>query len=459
MKNRIATLILFVVMISSCRKDEALNSTNVPEQNITVDEAVAWIENQTDTYAILRKYTDQFKQAKSVASNSKNRIIIPIPGQPTYQNIKQGYRQLSITKNTETGNIEGKFLEIIPDAIYFQGKQRVDSKDFTGRIFIYDLKYNFDHGIVYQNGKKIGESRPATILDKQDFNPENFHFDGEQNIGGSGKIMMARVGEYCEWVTTTYIDAEGIYNIHGERFCTYYIYDDGFGGGGYNDSGINTDPGNSGGGGGGITSPSPPPPPPSNLPEEDKNNVDPKKMMECFGNISDPAAVYQVKVLVSEPMPGTTFNAGPNAFGHVAISLTKSSGGQMITQTIGYYPTGSGFDKLVSHSSMKDNSDLEYDVSATYYVTGENFQKMTGFISNPNPNYHYTDYNCATFAYGAMNAGGIKMLDPTMQIAVGGYAITPAGMGNALRNEQRETGAKNISSAGGRASASKGECK
>jgi hypothetical protein len=108
---------------------------------------------------------------------------------------------------------------------------------------------------------------------------------------------------------------------------------------------------------------------------------------------------------------------------------------------------------------MKDNGDIEYNVDASYYTDAENFKKIIDFISNPPKDYHYTQYNCATFAYQAAVAGKLPVPDPTTQIAIGGYCITPAGFGQALRTEQRNTGAKNINSAGGTASPSKGECK
>jgi hypothetical protein len=98
---------------------------------------------------------------------------------------------------------------------------------------------------------------------------------------------------------------------------------------------------------------------------ENQNKIDSKKMMECFGNISSTNAYFRVKVLVLEPQPGTSFNVGTNGFGHLAIQLTHASQRQVITQTVGFLPAGSGLDKLVSKSRMIDNGVLEYTMSAT----------------------------------------------------------------------------------------------
>ena len=457
MRNRIKILFLLLLASSACRKEEVeLPKQLATNEKITIQEARTWVAQHSED-KVLKKYPIQWSDAKSISTDDGNRLAISLSGQPTYQGYKQGYRQLSIQKNKDTKQIEGKVLEIIPDAIYFQGKRRVDHIDFTGRIFEYDLDYKLTKGLLYANGKVIGESRPATNIEVQQYNQlDGKTINSDSQSSSVGKVARAQMIETCQWVQNYYVDGEGALVIFSERFCTTYVIDNG-GGGGYNDGGIGTGTGDPNGVGGGTSNPGPPPP--SNLPDQDKNNVDPKKMMDCFNNIQDPNAVYQVKLFVQEPLPGTSFNVGPNSFGHVAISLTKSGSGQLITQTVGYYPTGTGLDQLISKSSMKDNSDMEYNVSATYYVNAQNFQKIVGFISNPDPNYHYTQYNCATFAYQAAKAGAIPVPDPTTQIPVGGYCITPSGMGNALRQQKRETGSQDISAAGGRASAGKGECK
>jgi len=459
MRTRIKILFLLLLASSACRKEEVeLPKQLATNETITIEEARTWVAQHSED-KVLKKYPIQWSDAKSISTDDGNRLAISLSGQPTYQGYKQGYRQLSIQKNKDTKQIEGKVLEIIPDAIYFQGKRRVDHIDFTGRIFEYDLDYKLTKGLLYANGKVIGESRPATNIEVQQYNQlDGKTINSDSQSSSVGKVARAQMIETCQWVQNYYVDGEGALVIFSERFCTTYVIDDG-GGGGYNDGGIGTGSGDPTGGGGGTSNPNPNPPPPSDLPQENKNNVDPKKMMDCFGNIPDANAVYQVKLLVQEPFPGTAFNVGPNSFGHVALSLTKSGSGQMTTQIIGYYPTGTGTDKLISKSSMKDNSDMQYNVSSTYYVNAENFQRIIGFVSNPDPNYHYTQFNCATFAYNAVKAGGISMPDPTTQNAFVGYAITPLGMSIALKSQKSQTGSPDISDAGGRAGASKGECK
>ncbi len=479
MKNTSHLLILLLsILVSGCQKDtlkntstQAIPSTN-KENHISMQQAQAWLNAQDKTY--LHKYPIRWQNAKDIPTKTGNRIAIYLPGQPTFQNIKQGYRQLSIRKDPNTGQLSGTILEIVPDAIYFQKKRKIDQSDFTGHILEYDLSYKFQKGKIYADGKQIGENRPATPMEKQAFQNQkdtnkesalsqmgNFESQSNPTSTGPAKTARAQAIQTCSWYQTSYIDAEGILNIYAERICTTYIYDDGMSG--YNDYGTNYDPGqnqNQGGGGGGNTTSAPAP---SNLPGEESQNIDPKKMTKCFATIPDQGAAFQVKILVQEPLPGTFFNIGPNAFGHVAIQLTKQKGDQSITQVLGFYPTGTGLSKLVSNSTMKDNSDLEYNMASSYFTTAESFQKIINYVANPPTGYHFTDYNCATFAYYAAQAGGLSVPNPTTQIGFAGpggagTAMTPSGMASALRAQKAANPSANITSGGGTAPASKGEC-
>lgn len=104
-----------------------------------------------------------------------------------------------------------------------------------------------------------------------------------------------------------------------------------------------------------------------------------------------------------------------------------------------------------------------YNISATYYVTGESFQKVIDYVSNPPTNYHFTDYNCSAFVYGAGQAGSIPIPDPTTQIGLGGpggagFAKTPAGMASALREQKINNPKSDINEAGGKIPESHGPC-
>jgi len=413
-----------------------------------------------DSSSALSKIRVNWDLAKNEATAQGNKWTIILDGQPTYQNYKQGYRQLVILKDKKSHQIGARILEIIPDAIYLQKNRVSRISDFTGRVFQYDLNYRLTGGRVFSNGKAIGKMRQSTEKEKIEQANQKLR-EVSPFFAAQGKLMKMMAIESCVWAQDSYIDAQGDLTIHASEICsTIYFDDTGSGGGGYYDGtgGGSTEPASGGGGGGSTETPPPPPPPPSNLPGENNNTVNPKEMMECFSKITSANAAFVVRVYVIEPQPGTAFNVGANSFGHVAISLSKTSGSTTITQTVGFYPTGTGLKKLSSKSQMLDNGDIEYGISATYYVNGESFQKVINYVSNPPTSYHFTDFNCSAFVYAAGQAGNIPIPDPTGLIGLG-YGKTPAGMANALREQKAKNPNLDINEGGGRIPGSNGPCK
>ncbi|WP_025146593.1 hypothetical protein [Pedobacter jeongneungensis] len=468
MKTKLKIFILITLTVYACKKDVTEQLPPLPgdaKSTLTLADAKAYIEqeqnNLTQTNPHLTNTELDWKSASNTERKNGNIWTINLSGQPIYQGIKQGYRQLAIKRNDKTNEIEARILEIIPDAIYLQ-KGNVHPSNFTGRIFEYDTSCKLTGGQIYSEGKQVGDIGPKEHFEKQkmstlgDLNPLK---------GVQGKLMRMQVIESCAWYQDSYVDGNGDFTVHSERVCSYSFYDDGTGfwGGGGVSSGGESSGGGGGGGSSSATNPTPEAPAPSNLPGENNNKVDPKKMMDCFSQITSPNAAFVVKVYVIEPQPGTSFNVGSNSFGHVAISLSKTSGNTTITQTIGFYPTGSGLEKLDSKSQILDNGDIKYNISSTYYVNSESFQKVIEYLSNPPERYHFTDFNCSAFVYGAGQASDIPIPDPTTTIGISGpggagYARTPTGMANALRTQKASNPNSDINQGGGRVPASKGEC-
>ncbi|RZK00874.1 MAG: hypothetical protein EOO46_20835, partial [Flavobacterium sp.] len=168
MKKHIQLVPILLLFLLGCQKDQIIpiNESQDLErsQNITINEAIKWFNGQSSK--VLDKYPIRWNNAKVIATETGGRVVLNLPGQPTYQNVKQGYRQLSIQKNGSTQQIEGKFLEIIPDALYFQRERKVEEKNFTGKILEYDLNYKLDGGTIYSDGKPMGEVRPADQNEK-----------------------------------------------------------------------------------------------------------------------------------------------------------------------------------------------------------------------------------------------------------------------------------------------------
>jgi len=459
MNTHIKFSIILILMVSACRKERINHDSPAnPDHNVslTLADAKQFIsQTNPDSSTALSEINVDWELARTTTIQNGNKFTIPLSGQPIFQGYKQGYRELVILRNKKSQKPEAKILEIIPDAIYLQKQRKASNSDFTGRVFEYDLNYNLTGGRLYSEGKAVGKIRQFPKTQQtgplnqglKDLNPFN---------GAQGKVMKLMAVETCAWTQESYIDAQGDLTVHSTQVCSTTYFSDG--GDGYYDGVGANDPGASPGDGGGGNSGTSSAPAPSNLPGEEKNAVNPKEMMECFSNIPSANAAFVIRVYVVEPQPGTAFNVGANSFGHVAISLSKTSGNTTITQTVGFYPTGTGLDKLSSTSQIIDNGDMEYNMNATYYVTADSFKKVVDFVSNPTKNYHFTDYNCSAFVYGAGQAGGLPIPDPTGVIGMG-FGKTPAGMANALREQKAKNPNLDINEGGGRVPGSKGPCK
>jgi hypothetical protein len=228
------------------------------------------IENNPDSLKAIRNLDIEWESATSSQTSNGNIWKIILSGQPTYQNIKQGYREFAIKTNLENGQISARINEVIPDAIYLQKQKQLNRKTFTGRFFQYDLSYHPDQGYLYSNGKIIGE---ITSANKANENIPSELKDLNQIKGMQGKLMRMRTLETCSCLQDSYVDSNGEFTVHAECICNYFAYDnrtDHWAGGWISDGG-NT------GGGAGNPDPDPAPPTPSNFPGENNHKVDPKK--------------------------------------------------------------------------------------------------------------------------------------------------------------------------------------
>ena len=238
--------------------------------------------------------------------------------------------------------------------------------------------------------------------------------------------------------------------IYSELVCSTQIYDDG-------DTGTAQSSGadllgSAGGGGGSMTTA----PAMSNLPGQSGPKISPRKYTDCFGSIPDAGSKDIVTVYVQEPLPGTSFNVGPNSVGHVAIGLTKSNGQSTITQVIGFYPDATGLSKIDAPGKLVDNGAMNYTVSISYQVIPQEFNQILNYVSVTPSTYDLFSFNCANFVYDACLAGNIKLPDPWTSVGFDAAQImTPGALGSSISNL---TGYNNVNGKGGNAPNSHGPC-
>ncbi len=430
MKQKLIGIILFFIVLTACKKDQKNTPSIIQDNgNLSLDQVKQW--HKPDT-----AFSVNWNDASFIHNKKGSYWMVGITGRPLFQKQKLGYRRLSFYRDS-IGNIQEHTLEIIPDQLYLQRKQKVSSADFTGRIFIYNTSRHLLAGEIYQNGKQTG------VIKLQAATTGSLHT-------ASAPVVIDE-----DWYQYGYTDSEGNAVIVAEKVYTIS------GGEAEGSPGNTSDPGaaaaNPTGGGTGNPTVAPSP---SNLPGEDHAAVNPKELIKCFGNIPDQGATMKVTIYVQEPFPGTTFNYGPNSVGHVAIALTKSNGTSSITQIVGFYPNASGASKMHAPSKIVDNSSLDYNVNINYTVTADNFNAIANYISNPPATYDISDFNCTNFVYNASKAGGITLPDPYNTIGLSGpggagYAMTPAGLGNSIENLKDNP---NVNTNGGTAPLGKGAC-
>lgn len=458
MEKKLASLIILLSIIISCKKDQETFSEKDAaiienNQELKLGEVKKWYGDQvqkgtnvkTNAAAKAFKFNSfkiDWEKAESVDQPKHNWWIVDLPGQPTFAKVKSGYRKLAFMRDS-TGSIQARILEIVPDALYIQRSRKATTKTFSGRVFIYDRQYRLKKGIVLSGGKVVGEIKPQANATK--------------TASLKSKIQSIQVVENCVWEQSSYIDAEGVVTIYAEKICTYSYYDDGADAiSGGNGGGSATGGDYLGSGDNGYYYG----PPPANLPGGQQPGIDPKSLMDCFGMVNDPNAKMVVTVYSQEPFPGTLFNYGPNSVGHTAIGLTLTTGNTSITQVVGFYPDATGLGKMQAPSKIVDNSGLAFNSSISYTVNANQFNAVTTFIANPPNTYDLTGFNCTSFVYTACQAGGITIPDPYNSIGLSGpggatIAMTPAGLGFSIKNSGSN---KNVNKNGGYMPTSKGPC-
>lgn len=228
--------------------------------------------------------------------------------------------------------------------------------------------------------------------------------------------------------------------------------------------------GSSGGGGGGSSYT-----PPSAISidtetPENKDKIDAKKYMDCFGNIPNTGATCTITISTDIPVDGhpeILFDWSEGSPGHAFIELYKQGqNGVIVSQNIGFYPY-IGFTVLGGTdvpSKVVDNGYHEYNARYTLAVSPEQLQAAIDKVNAISGNsYNMTNFNCVDFALAVFNAATAGALTiPLRQIP--GYntphgSNTPQGLYERL-DELKSWGAPGIDVIGSKAygGSSKGPC-
>lgn len=147
---------------------------------------------------------------------------------------------------------------------------------------------------------------------------------------------------------------------------------------------------------------------------EEKKPVDPQKMIDCFGTISNVGASYSISINANLPVdnnPDITVSGFDG--GHAFLILTKNnSNGESITQVMGFYPTISltaAFTVPVPSEIVNDEAH-KFGASYTVNVNANQFQSALNQIVSLSSNYYsLSTFNCTTFALNVLNSAGTNL--------------------------------------------------
>jgi len=139
--------------------------------------------------------------------------------------------------------------------------------------------------------------------------------------------------------------------------------------------------------------------------------VDIKAIFNCFDQIPDAGASFSVQLCVDIPVngsPAASSNVSAFSAGHSFLIVSKSGGGNSITQAFGFYPaTGiSMWNPFTSKpSAIRDNSGQEINGSLSMSLSSDQFGQLKataiGLSSKP---YILDASNCTDYAVGVINS-------------------------------------------------------
>jgi len=127
---------LIMTCIVSCKKDQhlvapkSISSISGSSKTLSLEQVKEWYNAHVPAASNLQVQTTgkpfslsslsiSWDKLEPLNNRQGNYWIVSLVGQPTFQNVKQGYRKLAFIRDT-SGIIQARILEIIPDVLYIQ---------------------------------------------------------------------------------------------------------------------------------------------------------------------------------------------------------------------------------------------------------------------------------------------------------------------------------------------------
>lgn len=162
---------------------------------------------------------------------------------------------------------------------------------------------------------------------------------------------------------------------------------------------------------------------------------------KCFSNANIPDAGASYSVTISAALPNVNnpyqlIGKGLHP-GHAFITMTKSNGGQTVSQTFGFYPINGRVSILMGEVASKVVDDgasgFEHKTHASLVLnglTGSQFSMLQATsLRLASRNYDLNNFNCTDFALAIFNSvSSSSLIVPDWEIWPFNYGRTPNGL-------------------------------
>ncbi len=185
------------------------------------------------------------------------------------------------------------------------------------------------------------------------------------------------------------------------------------------------------------------------------NRVNLAEELSCFNTFNNvtPGWTHQIVLYADTPHPLNSnwplpASASGVTAGHAFISLVQTApDGTVMIKTLGFYPqTGVNQNDPIDQGEIRDDSQREFEASATFDVTADDFNDtLLDLTQNPLPMYRLTTSNCVNWAQSVAWQMGVTMpIQPSMF-----WGLTPQQMGNTIAATPSPANATNVNVQGG----------
>jgi hypothetical protein len=304
---------------------------------------------------------------------------------------------------------------------------------FTGIIFIEEWGGKAITKYKIENGNKILKwNAEITPLEQSDL-----HISTVQ----TNSVIVIQTCYEITGYNYSVDDPSNLYYWSEPAGCSVNFINDGTSGSSTLSGG---DYGSAGGGSGGIS-------PASSVIVNAGNNIigNINDYDKCFTNVGGTDHLYQVRVCVSQPAPGTRetwgFSTGgssgssagtnPVNVGHAFLVFSETTLNATICRNIGFYPQTSVTPAAPANPGQLNNDDQHgYNISLTIAITNSQFFSMLSYVArNSTDAYNLNTYNCTSFVLQTLYSGNV-ILPSTIGKWLGGSGNDPGDLGEDIRS-------------------------